>query len=198
VYIVPLRGAPRRNHSKSPSYWHGGSPDGKTWRSGRREELDFDIYAFPAGRAVEETQLRTPKGLDDGPEYSPDGKYISSLRTHRSRCTIWGGACRWKRAEQINFWRRHDWFFRTSRRTGTDGVRHVLTLSVEGHPREKNKDVMLRHVTLKYKTVTVLPKLFRGGQGTMNVPSWSPDGKQFAFVSNQLWCRRSRGQGHVP
>jgi Tol biopolymer transport system component len=31
----------------------------------------------------------------------------------------------------------------------------------------------------------VLTRLF-GGQGTINVPSWSPDGKQLAFVSYRL------------
>jgi TolB protein len=55
--------------------------------------------------------------------------------------------------------------------------------SVKGHP--ENKDVMLRVMTLKDKKITVLAKLF-GGQGTMNVPSWSPDGSKFAFVSYQL------------
>ena len=55
--------------------------------------------------------------------------------------------------------------------------------SVAGHP--ENKDVMLRRMSLKDKKVTVLAKLF-GGQGTINVPSWSPDGKQLAFVSYQL------------
>jgi len=55
--------------------------------------------------------------------------------------------------------------------------------SVKGHP--ENKDVMLRMMTLKDKKIAVLAKLF-GGQGTMNVPSWSPEGKQFAFVSYQL------------
>ena len=33
--------------------------------------------------------------------------------------------------------------------------------------------------------ITVIAKLF-GGQGTINVPSWSPDSKNFAFVSYQL------------
>jgi len=44
--------------------------------------------------------------------------------------------------------------------------------------------------SLKDKKITVLAKLF-GGQGTMNVPSWSPDGKQFAFVSYQLAPKES-------
>jgi Tol biopolymer transport system component len=55
--------------------------------------------------------------------------------------------------------------------------------SVTGHP--ENKDVMLRLMSLKDKKVIVLAKLF-GGQGTINVPSWSPDGRQLAFVSYQL------------
>jgi hypothetical protein len=54
---------------------------------------------------------------------------------------------------------------------------------VTGHP--ENKDVMLRLMSLADKKITVLAKLF-GGQGTINVPSWSPDSKQVAFVSYLL------------
>ena len=58
---------------------------------------------------------------------------------------------------------------------------------VEGHP--ENKDVMLRIMPLKDGRIDgkieVLAKLF-GGQGTINVPSWSPDSKQLAFVSYEL------------
>ena len=54
---------------------------------------------------------------------------------------------------------------------------------VTGHPA--NKDVMLRVMTLSDKKVKVLAKLF-GGQGTINVPSWSPNSLRLAFVSYQL------------
>jgi Tol biopolymer transport system component len=64
-------------------------------------------------------------------------------------------------------------------------------VSVKGHP--ENKDVMLRMMTLKDNEITVLAKLF-GGQGTMNVPSWSPDGKQLAFVSYQLVPKETAGK----
>jgi Tol biopolymer transport system component len=54
---------------------------------------------------------------------------------------------------------------------------------VTGHP--ENKDVRLRLMSLADKKITVLAELF-GGQGTINVPSWSPDSKQVAFVSYLL------------
>jgi Tol biopolymer transport system component len=64
---------------------------------------------------------------------------------------------------------------------------------VKGHP--ENKNVMLRIMSLSDKKtngdkmsdnkISVLAKLF-GGQGTINVPSWSPDSKEVAFVSYAL------------
>ena len=76
VYIVPITGGtPRRITQNSPSYWHGWSPDGKTLAFVGQRNGDFDIYAIPAAGG-EEKRLTTAKGLDDGPEYSPDGKYI--------------------------------------------------------------------------------------------------------------------------
>jgi TolB protein len=54
---------------------------------------------------------------------------------------------------------------------------------VQGHPA--NQDVTLRLMSLGDKKIRVLATLF-GGQGTMNVPSWSPDSSQVAFVSYQL------------
>jgi len=68
VYIVPIGGGtPRRMTQKSPSYWHGWSPDGKTLAFVGLRNGDFDIYAIPAAGG-EETRLTTAKGLDDGPE----------------------------------------------------------------------------------------------------------------------------------
>jgi TolB protein len=190
VYIVPIGGgAPRRITQKSPSYWHGWSPDGKTLAFVGERNSDFDIYAIPAAGG-EEKQLTTAKGLDDGPEYSPDGKYIYFNSERTGHMQIWRMRADGSEQEQITFGEENDWFPHLS----PDGQQMVFVTydaSVKGHP--ENKDVMLRMMTLKDKKITVLAKLF-GGQGTMNVPSWSPDGKQFAFVSYQLVPKESAGK----
>jgi hypothetical protein len=193
VYIVPIGGGtPRRITQKSPSYWHGWSPDGKTLAFVGERNGDFDIYAIPAAGG-EEKQLTTAKGLDDGPEYSPDGKYIYFNSERTGHMQIWRMRADGSEQEQITFGEENDWFPHIS----PDGQQMVFVTfdpSVKGHP--ENKDVMLRMMSLKDKKITVLAKLF-GGQGTMNVSSWSPDGKQFAFVSYQL-APKEAGTGHVP
>jgi Tol biopolymer transport system component len=193
VYIVPIGGGtPRRITQKSPSYWHGWSPDGKTLAFVGERNGDFDIYAIPAAGG-EETQLTTAKGLDDGPEYSPDGKYIYFNTERTGHMQIWRMRADGSEQEQVTFGEENDWFPHIS----PDGQQMVFLTydsSVKGHP--ENKDVMLRMMTLKDKKITVLAKLF-GGQGTINVPSWSPDGKQFAFVSYQL-APKEAGTGRVP
>jgi TolB protein len=182
VYIVPIGGGPpRRITQKSPSYWHGWSPDGKTLAFVGERNGDFDIYAIPAAGG-EEKQFTTAKGLDDGPEYSPDGKYIYFNSERTGHMQIWRMRADGSEQEQVTFGEENDWFPHFS----PDGQQMVFLTydaSVKGHP--ENKDVMLRMMTLKDKKITILAKLF-GGQGTMNVPSWSPDGSKFAFVSYQL------------
>jgi TolB protein len=190
VYIMPIGGGtPRRITQKSPSYWHGWSPDGKTLAFVGERNGDFDIYTIPA-TGGEEKQLTTAKGLDDGPEYSPDGRYIYFNSERTGHMQIWRMRADGSEQEQVTFGEENDWFPHLS----PDGQQMVFVTfdaSVKGHP--ENKDVMLRMMTLKDKKITVLAKLF-GGQGTMNVPSWSPDGKQFAFVSYQLVPKEGVGK----
>ena len=192
VYIVPVGGgAPRRITRKSPSYLHGWSPDGKTLAFVGERNGDFDIYSIPAAGG-EETRLTTAKGLDDGPEYTRDEKHIYFNSERTGHMQIWRMRPDGSEQEQVTFGEENDWFPHIS----PDGRWMVFLTyekSVTGHP--ENKEVMLRLVNLKdanatgrdFKDVkvTALAKLF-GGQGTINVPSWSPDSKQLAFVSYQL------------
>ncbi|HYM77967.1 MAG TPA: hypothetical protein VE377_18475 [Candidatus Dormibacteraeota bacterium] len=182
VYIVPIAGgAPRRITQKSPSYWHGWSPDGKTLAFVGQRDGEFDIYTIPAAGG-EETRLTTAKGLDDGPEYSPDGKYIYFNSERTGHMQIWRMKSDGSEQEQVFSDDLNNWFPHIS----PDGKWMVfLTFGadVKGHP--ENKDVMLRLMSLADKKITILAKLF-GGQGTINVPSWSPDSTQLAFVSYML------------
>ena len=182
VYVVPFEGgAPRRITQKSPSYWHGWSPDGRTLAFVGERNGDFDIYTIPEAGG-EETRLTSAKGLDDGPEYSPDGTYIYFNSERTGHMQIWRMKADGNEQEQITADDDNNWFPHIS----PDGQRMVFLTydkSVTGHP--ENKDVMLRLMSLSDHKITVLAKLF-GGQGTINVPSWSPDSKRLAFVSYQL------------
>ncbi len=182
VYTLPVSGGtPRQITSTGPSYWHGWSPDGKTLAFCGERQGEFDIYTIPVAGGVE-TRLTTAAGLDDGPEYSPDGNsiYFNSVRTGTMQ--IWRMRTDGSAQEQVTGDEFNNWFPHLS----PDG-RFMVFLSYEkevtGHP--ENKDVTLRRMNLATKQIDVLARLF-GGQGTINVPCWSPDGRQIAFVSYQL------------
>lgn len=182
VYLLPLAGgAPHLVTKDGPSYWHGWSPDGKTLAFVGERNSNFDIYAIPKNGGVEK-RLTTAEGLDDGPEYSPDGKYIYFNSVRSGHMQIWRMNADGSEQTQITSGNLNDWFPHLS----PDGTKMVFLSypkEVSGHP--ENKDVQLRLMSLADGKITVLAKLF-GGQGTINVPSWSPDGTKLAFVSFAL------------
>ncbi len=196
VYLIPITGgAAKRITQKSPSYWHGWSPDGKTLAFVGQRDGEFDIYTIPA-TGGDETRLTTAKGLDDGPEYSPDGKYIYFNSERTGHMQIWRMKADGSDQQQVFSDDWNNWFPHVS----PDGKWMVFLTygpDVSGHP--ENKDVMLRLMSLdpnasdkttndkttNDKKITVLAKFF-GGQGTINVPSWSPDSKNIAYVTYAL------------
>jgi hypothetical protein len=182
IYTLPIAGGTPQLITKSaPSYWHGWSPDGGTLAFCGERDGEFDVYTIPA-RGGEERRLTTAPGLDDGPEYSPDGKFIYFNSVRTGLMQIWRMRPDGVGQEQVTFDDFNNWFPHLS----PDGRRMVfLTYAreVTGHP--ENKDVMLRMLSLDSKKIDVVARFF-GGQGTINVPSWSPDGRKIAFVSYQL------------
>jgi hypothetical protein len=179
IYILPVGGGtPKLITPTGPSYFHGWSPDGKFLTYCAERGGEFDVYTIPAAGG-EEKRLTTAKGLDDGPEYSPDGKIIFFNSDRTGRMHIWRMNADGTNQEQVTDDDYNNWFPHPS----PDG-RKLVFLSYEkgvsGHP--ENKDVTLRRMHLADKKIDVLGRFF-GGQGTINVPCWSPDGKQIAFVT---------------
>jgi Tol biopolymer transport system component len=182
IYILPIEGGlPHLITTEGSSYWHGWSPDGKTLAYCGERNGNYDIYTIPVDGG-EEKRLTTAEGIDDGPDYSPDGQYIYFNSERTGLMQIWRMKPDGSSQEQVTSDEYNNWFPHPS----PDG-KWIVFLSydkdVKGHP--ENKDVMLRLMPVNGGEIKVLARLF-GGQGTINVPSWSPDSNNFAFVSYKL------------
>jgi len=182
VYTVPAQGGtPKRITPLAPSYLHGWSPDGKFLVYTGRRNLKFDIYRIPSGGG-EETRLTESDGLNDGPEYTPDGKYIYFNSSRSAKMQIWRMQPDGSRQEQVTNDEYNNWFPHVS----PDGKSIAFISFPEGidpadHPYYKH--VYLRLMPADGGTPKIIAYVY-GGQGTMNVPSWSPDSRKLAFVSN--------------
>jgi hypothetical protein len=182
IYTLPLEGgSPRLMTALGPSYWHGWSPDGLTLTYCALRDGNYGIFTIPA-QGGEERRLTTAKALDDGPDYTADGQFIYFNSDRSGSMQIWRMQTDGTHLEQVTSDSFNNWFPHPS----PDG-RWVVFLSYEpgvsGHPA--NKPVRLRIMPLGGGHVEELAQLF-GGQGTINVPSWSPDSRQVAFVSYEL------------
>jgi TolB protein len=183
IYVLACGGGtPRLVTPLGPSYWHGWSPDGRTLAYCAARGGNYDVYTIPVAGGAEQ-RLTEAEGLDDGPDYSPDGQYIYFNSERTGLMKIWRMKADGSGQEQVTFDPDYaDWFPHPS----PDGKMLVFLSyhkDVKGHPA--NEDVALRILSLSDNKARVLTRLF-GGQGTINVPSWSPDGRFVAFVSYRL------------
>ena len=169
----------------APSYLHGITPDGKMLAYCAERNGEYDIYTIPTAGG-NETQLTTAFGLNDGPEYDCDGEYIwfNSVRTGRMQA--WRMKADGSEQTQMTFDAHlNTWFPHIS----PDRTKVVMLAYHERDVRPgehvPNKNVEIRLMTGSDKTGWSEPrtilKLF-GGQGTINVNSWTPDSKRFAYV----------------
>jgi len=185
VYILPIAGSPtpRKVTTHAPSFWHGWSPDGKTLAFVGRRNGEFDVYTIPAGGGAER-RLTTCRGLDDGPDYAADGAFIYYNSFCSGRMQIWRMRPDGSGAEQLTNDRYANWFPHPS----PDGrwVVYLAYLEDQGENHPFGKQVKLRLMDLRDRSVRDLTPPFFGGQGTINVPSWSPDSRQVAFVTYEI------------
>ena len=182
VWVLPSTGGePKRVTANSPSYLHSWSLD-KKWlfyTGQRNNELDLYKISVDGG---EETRLTTTEGVDDGSELTPDGQWLYFNSTRSGHMQIWKMKPDGTDQQQITFDRFNNWFPHIA----PDGKSMVIIsygedIQSTDHPFYKH--VYLRHMALDGSNAKVIAYVF-GGQGTINVPSWSPDSTKIAFVSN--------------
>jgi len=185
IYTVPITGGnPKQITPRGPSYLHGWSPDGNHLVFTGQRNNEFDIYKVPSAGG-KEVALTTAKGLDDGSEYTPDGKYIYFNSNRTGTMQIWRMKADGSEQEAVTTGEFHDWFPHIS----PDGKWIVFIsflkeeVSADDHPFYKH--VYLRLMPISGGQPKVLAYIY-GGQGTINTPSWSPDSKRVAFISNSV------------
>ena len=184
AYTLPIGGGEAKQITpKGPSYAHGWSPDGKDLVFCGERNGEFDVYKIPA-EGGKEIRLTDTKGLDDGPEYTPDGQYIYFNSVRSGLMQIWRMKPDGSQQEQITNDNYDNWFAHIS----PDGkwIAYITFLPEETpagiHPPYKHCYIRLLPLDGK-GTPKVLAYIY-GGQGSMNTPSWSPDSKKIAFISN--------------
>jgi TolB protein len=186
VYVLPLEGGvPKLITENTPSYWHGWAPNNKevVYVAMRNGKKVFNIYknSIDGGKEVALTDIADGQHVD-GCEYSPDGKWIYYNGHYSGTMQIWRMKPDGSGKEQVTFDNYNNWFPHIS----PDGKWIVIisfpdNIDPNSHPAYKR--VMLRIMPATGGEPKVLAYLY-GGQGTINVPSWSPDSKKIAFVSN--------------
>ncbi len=182
IYLLPIEGGPNpvKVTSKAPSFWHGWSPDGTTLVYTALRDAEWDVYAIPVDGG-EERRLTTCPGLDDGPDYAPDGEFIYYNSFCSGTMEIWRMRSDGSGAEQLTRDVHSNWFPHPS----PDGqwVVFLTYLDDQGESHPFGRQVKLRLMDVRSGSVRDLTVPFFGGQGTINVPSWSPDSRRVAFVA---------------
>lgn len=186
IYVLPIEGgAPKLVTEQTPSYWHGWNPNGKevvfvAKRPGTGDNFHLFSADIDTGEEIQLTNFATSHV--DGPEFSPDGKFIYYNGSQTGTMQIWRMKPDGSVHEQLTFDETNDWFPHIS----PDGnwivyLSFPATIDPASHPHYKRVELKLMPVA--GGAPRVIAYLF-GGQGTINVPSWSPDSKRVAFVSN--------------
>jgi Tol biopolymer transport system component len=186
VYTVPVTGGtPKKVTTLSPSYLHGWSPDAKYLVFAGQRKVNgtnkFDIFKISVDGG-DEMKLTDAPGVNNGPEFTPDGQYIYFNSSRTGRMEIWRMKPDGSSQEQVTSDDFNNWFPHIS----PDGKSFVFIsfpadIPAGDHPYYKH--CYLRLMPITGGAPKVIAYLY-GGQGTMNVPSWSPDSKKIAFVSN--------------
>jgi len=186
LYTLPATGSDAPVQITDPawghSFLHGWSPaaDKLIYTAQRNDQ--WDIYQVDIATRTE-TQLTDHPGLDDGSEYTPDGKWIYFNSARSGTMEIWRMHPDGSSLEQVTDDELNNWFPHPS----PDGkwlvfLSYGADVAPTDHPYYQ--PVTIRLMPLDGSTPPRIIAYVYGGQGTINVPSWSPDSQRIAFVSN--------------
>jgi len=185
IYYLPVEGdsTPVRvtKPGKEASYLHGWSPDNEKMIFTGNRNGQYDIYTVDV-ETGKETQMTDQPTLDDGPEYSPDGQHIFFNSARTDTMQLWRMDADGGNKKQLTFDEYNDWFPHVS-----PDQKWIVFISFPkdidpgDHPFYKH--CLLRIMPYEGGEPRVIGYIY-GGQGTINVPSWSPDSKKIAFVTN--------------
>ena len=183
IYSVGITGGmPKLITPAGPSYFHGWSPNAKDMVFCGERNGEFDVYKIPSTGGTEVKLTNTP-GLDDGPEYTPDGNYIYFNSVRSGLMQIWRMKPDGSGQEQVTNDSLNNWFPHIS----PDGkwISFISFLPQEVQPgiHPPYKNVYIRLMPIEGGSIKTIA-YFYGGQGSINTPSWSPDSKKIAFISN--------------
>lgn len=180
IYILPIDGGEPRLITKNyPSYWHGISPNNEWIVFCALRNNEWDVYKANIITG-EETRLTHADGLDDGPEYSYDGEWIY-FNSHRTgRMHIYRMRPNGSEQTQMTFDNYDNWFPHPS--PNNKSVVYISYIENQNGDHPFGKDVLIRQLDVETGKTKSLTPVFYGGQGTLNVHSWSPDGEHIAYV----------------
>ena len=182
VYTMPIEGGtPTRITPNGPSYLHGWSPDGRYLIYTGIRGTAIDIYRRASDGSGAEHPLTQNVAMNDGSEYAPDGRiYFNSTRSGTMQ--LWRMESDGSRPTQLTNDSFNNWFAHVAPdNRSIVYIAFPADINPTDHPWYKH--VYLRHMPIDGGSAKVIAYVY-GGQGTINVPSWSPDGKFIAFVSN--------------
>lgn len=187
IYYLPAQGdslpIPVTKAGVGASYLHGWSPDNREMLFTGDRKGQYDIYSVNVNTGKEK-QLTNQNTLDDGSEYSPDGKHILFNSARTGKMKIWRMDPEGENQTQLTFDEYNDWFPHVS-----PDQKWIVFISfpkdIDPNDHPFYKHCLLRIIPFEGGSPKIIGYLY-GGQGSINVPSWSPDSQSIFLSRTQI------------
>ncbi len=179
VYLLPVAGGPtarRLTQGAVSSYFHAWSPDSKTIAFTRGSAGKADLFTVPASGGAE--ARLTGDTVNDGPDYSPDGKFIYFDSSRSGSSQIWRMQPDGTAAEQIT----DDDNVNSSPHVSRDG-KTIAFLSQPAGTGAGMGPAAIRVMAPSDGQIRTLVN-FQGDRGSFSMYGWG-DTNHLAFVSYQ-------------